>query len=75
MNQAEKSPRRIQTRIEGRKAWVTLNRPPLNVLNIETLRAMGQAVNEMILHSDILVFQAKGRAFSRGCRGKGPCTR
>lgn len=75
MNQAEKSPGAIQTRIEGRKAWVTLNRPPLNVLNIETLRAMGQAVNEMIPHSDILVFQAEGRAFSRGCRGKGPCTR
>ncbi len=60
----------IQTRVEGRTAWITLNRPPLNVLNIEMLRALGVVVKELIPQSDILVFQAEGKAFSVGVEVK-----
>lgn len=70
MNQAGGSSVTIQTRTEGRTAWVTLNRPPLNVLNIEMLRALNQAVSELIPGCDILVFRAEGRAFSVGVEVK-----
>lgn len=56
----------ITVQQHGRTARIILNRPPLNVMNIEMLRTMGQAVGELIPKSDILVFQAEGRAFSVG---------
>jgi cyclohexa-1,5-dienecarbonyl-CoA hydratase len=61
----------IHVRTEGRTAWLTLDRPPLNVMNIPMLDAMGKAVRELLAHTDVLVFEsANARAFSVGVEVK-----
>jgi cyclohexa-1,5-dienecarbonyl-CoA hydratase len=61
----------IHVRTEGRTAWVTLDRPPLNVMNVPMLGAMGKAVRELLAHTDVLVFEsASPRAFSVGVEVK-----
>lgn len=57
----------VQCRSEGRVGWIVLNRPPLNILNIATMRELGAAVDELAAKSDILVFQGAGtKGFSAG---------
>jgi len=60
----------LQTRVDNRTARIILNRPPLNVMNIEMLRALGQVVRELIPQSDTLIFQAEGKSFSVGVEVK-----
>jgi len=57
----------IQTKIEKRTAWVTLNRPPLNILDIPMMRALDSALKRILPKCDFLVFQGAGsKAFSAG---------
>jgi cyclohexa-1,5-dienecarbonyl-CoA hydratase len=60
-------PSTIHTRIDGRTAWITLDRPPLNVLNIEMMQELDAALERALPHSDVLVFQGHGpKGFSAG---------
>jgi cyclohexa-1,5-dienecarbonyl-CoA hydratase len=60
----------IRFRIEERVARITFARPPLNVLNIEMMREIGNALNRCLPERDLaaIVFDAADgtRAFSAG---------
>jgi cyclohexa-1,5-dienecarbonyl-CoA hydratase len=57
----------IQVRIEGRTTWITLDRPPLNILDIAMMRSIDVAVEQALPHCDFLVFQGAGpKGFSAG---------
>ena len=57
----------IQVRVENRAARITLNRPPLNILDIEMMRALDTALQHAIPVCDFLVFQGHGpEGFSAG---------
>ncbi len=61
----------IHVRTEGRTGWVTLDRPPLHVMNIPLLEAMDKAVQELLPRADLLIFEGAGeRAFSVGVEVK-----
>ena len=55
----------IKTEICGRLARITLARPPLNILDIEHLRQLADAVEEC-REATVLVIDAEGKAFSVG---------
>lgn len=50
----------IQIRIEHRTAWITLDRPPLNVLDIAMMESLGAALERALPKSDFVVFQGGG---------------
>jgi cyclohexa-1,5-dienecarbonyl-CoA hydratase len=57
----------IHVRTEGRTAWVTLDRPPLNILDIPMLHELGRRLHELVASCNILVFRGAGeRAFCAG---------
>ncbi len=57
----------IQVLAEGRTALVTLDRPPLNVLDIPMMRSLSRALSQWIPRSDVIVFRGAGpKAFSAG---------
>jgi len=57
----------VQINIENRTAWITLHRPPLNILNIEMMRELDTALKRAIPKCDFLVFRGEGRrGFSAG---------
>ena len=56
----------IQVRTENRTTWISLDRPPLNVIDLPMMHAMGKALYEMAGKSDFVVFQGAGEAFSAG---------
>ena len=60
----------IKFAIEDRVARIMLSRPPLNVLNIEMMKEIGEALTECAQQTDLvaIVFEAAGgsRAFSAG---------
>jgi cyclohexa-1,5-dienecarbonyl-CoA hydratase len=58
----------IQVRTdEGRTAWITLDRPPLNILDIAMMRSLDEAIEKALPHCDFLVFRGAGqKAFSAG---------
>jgi len=57
----------VQTRIEGRTAWITLDRPPLNILNISMMHELNTALDRVLPGCDFIVFQGNGpKAFSAG---------
>jgi cyclohexa-1,5-dienecarbonyl-CoA hydratase len=51
---------------DGRTATITLNRPPLNILDIPTIARLGEAVSELEGLQLVVVRGAGGRAFSAG---------
>ncbi|MFL6292936.1 MAG: enoyl-CoA hydratase/isomerase family protein, partial [Thermoanaerobaculia bacterium] len=54
---------------DGRTATVTLNRPPLNILDIPTIARLGQAISELDRDEDLQLVVIRGageRAFSAG---------
>lgn len=54
---------------DGRVATVTLNRPPLNILDIPTIARLGEVVSELAGDADLQVVVIRGageRAFSAG---------
>ena len=60
----------IKFAIEDRVARITLARPPLNILNIEMMQEIGQALDDLVSHRELvaIVFDAApdARAFSAG---------
>ena len=57
----------IQLRIEQRTAWITLDHPPLNVLDLPMMESLGAALERALPESDFVVFQGAGtRAFCAG---------
>jgi cyclohexa-1,5-dienecarbonyl-CoA hydratase len=46
--------------MDGRTAWVTLDRPPLNVLNIAAMRELGTTLEHALAQCDFLVLQGAG---------------
>ena len=57
----------IQTKLENRTAWLTLNCPPLNILDIPMMHALDAALKRVLPKCDFLVFQGAGtKAFSAG---------
>ena len=67
----ETAPRQtVHLHLVNRAAWITLDRPPLNVLDTTTMRAVDRAVSSALQGSspcEFLIFQGAGaRAFSAG---------
>jgi cyclohexa-1,5-dienecarbonyl-CoA hydratase len=57
----------IHVRAEKGTAWITLDRPPLNILDIAMMRELGRALDGLLLANDIVVFQGAGqKGFSAG---------
>jgi cyclohexa-1,5-dienecarbonyl-CoA hydratase len=57
----------IRARREGRTAWITLDRPPLNVLDLTTMHALTRHVHELTAQCDYLIFEGAGpKGFSAG---------
>lgn len=57
----------VRAKLENRTAWVTLNRPPLNILNIEMMRELDAAVKSVVKKCDFLLLNGEGaRGFSAG---------
>jgi cyclohexa-1,5-dienecarbonyl-CoA hydratase len=61
----------VHVRAEGRTVWVTLDRPPLNVLDITTMKVLSRALGKLLDPPggacDFLVFSGAGpKAFSAG---------
>ena len=57
----------IQLRIEQRTAWITLDRPPLNVLDIAMMESLDAALESALPKSDFVIFQGAGaKAFCAG---------
>jgi cyclohexa-1,5-dienecarbonyl-CoA hydratase len=57
----------IQLRLDHRTAWITLARPPLNILDISMMEALDAVLERALPKSDFVVFQGAGpKAFSAG---------
>jgi cyclohexa-1,5-dienecarbonyl-CoA hydratase len=62
-----KDPETIQLRLENRTAWITLDRPPLNILDIPMMDALDTALERALSKCDFVVFQGAGpKGFSAG---------
>jgi cyclohexa-1,5-dienecarbonyl-CoA hydratase len=60
-------PESVRVREEGVAAWVTLDRPPLNILDSALMRELGRVVGELAEARSFLVFEGAGpRGFSAG---------
>lgn len=60
-------PETIQLRIEHRTAWITLDRPPLNIMDIPMMEDVDAALERALPKSDFVVFQGAGtKAFCAG---------
>lgn len=61
----------IRVVIEGPTAVVTLDRPPLNVLDIPMMRELGRVLATVTAECDFIVFQGAGpKAFSAGAEAR-----
>ncbi len=59
----------IQLRLDHRTAWITLDRPPLNILDISMMQALDAALERAIPKCDFVIFQGAGaKAFSAGAK-------
>jgi len=57
----------IQVRLDHRTAWITLDRPPLNILDISMMESLSAALERVLPKSDFVVFQGAGpKAFCAG---------
>jgi cyclohexa-1,5-dienecarbonyl-CoA hydratase len=57
----------IHVRTEGRTVWITLDRPPLNILDIAMMRALDRAIEQALPNCDFLIFLGAGqKGFSAG---------
>ncbi len=67
MSEVNTATQSVHVRREERVAWVTLDRPPVNVMNLGMLHELGRQVHQLTPACDILVFQGAGpKAFSAG---------
>ena len=63
----KKTKETVELRLEHRTAWITLDREPLNILNIAMMEELGKALEKALPACDFVVFQGAGvRAFSAG---------
>jgi cyclohexa-1,5-dienecarbonyl-CoA hydratase len=61
----------IRVRTEGRTTWVTLDRPPLNILDITMMRELDHALTDLTKRCDFLIFEGAGtKGFSAGAEVK-----
>ncbi|MCL5287289.1 MAG: enoyl-CoA hydratase/isomerase family protein [Acidobacteria bacterium] len=61
----------IRVRTEGRTAWITLDRPPLNILDIAMMHELDHVLTDVIKRSDFIVFEGAGpKGFSAGAEVK-----
>src|SRR5437762_5655264 len=57
----------IQLRLEHDVAWITLNRPPLNILDVSMMQELDAVLERALPQCDFLIFQGAGpKAFSGG---------
>jgi cyclohexa-1,5-dienecarbonyl-CoA hydratase len=61
----------VHVRTEGRNIWITLDRPPLNVMDITMMKSLGRALGRLLDSPggacDYLIFQGAGpKGFSAG---------
>jgi cyclohexa-1,5-dienecarbonyl-CoA hydratase len=57
----------IHLRLDHRTAWITLDRPPLNILDIAMMESLGAALDRALPKSDFVIFQGAGvKAFCAG---------
>ncbi len=57
----------IQLRLDHRTAWITLDRPPLNILDIAMMESLDEALDRALPKSDFVIFQGAGaKAFCAG---------
>jgi len=57
----------VHTKIEHRTARITLDRPPLNILDISMMQALVAALERVLPNSDFVIFQGAGpKAFCAG---------
>src|SRR5437879_9681618 len=57
----------IQLRLDHRTAWITLDRPPLNILDISMMHALDAVLERALPKCDFVIFQGAGpKAFSGG---------
>src|SRR5258708_38365355 len=57
----------IQLRLEHRTAWITLDRPPLNILDISMMQALDAVLERALSKCDFMIFQGAGpKALSAG---------
>ena len=57
----------IHLRLDHRTAWITLDRPPLNILDIPMMESLDAALNRALPKSDFVIFQGAGvKAFCAG---------
>src|SRR5260370_34755434 len=57
----------IQLRLDHRTAWITLDQPPLNILDISMMQTLDAALERAIPKCDFVIFQGAGpKAFSAG---------
>jgi cyclohexa-1,5-dienecarbonyl-CoA hydratase len=57
----------IHVHTEGRTAWVTLDRPPLNVFDIPMMKSLSHALVRLTAECDFIGFQGAGpKGFSAG---------
>ena len=57
----------VHVHSEGKAAWVTLDRPPLNVLDIPMMKSLSRALARLTAECDFIVFQGAGpKGFSAG---------
>jgi cyclohexa-1,5-dienecarbonyl-CoA hydratase len=63
----KKAKETVELRLERRTAWITLDRAPLNILDIAMMEELGKALDRALPKCDFLVFQGAGaKAFSAG---------
>lgn len=57
----------VRLQLEDRTAWITLDRPPLNILDVAMMQALDAALKRAIPKCDLVIFQGAGpKAFSAG---------
>lgn len=56
----------VRVSVENRAATIVLDRPPLNVMNIEMMEALHAALAGVAGRCDIVVFRGGGKSFSAG---------
>jgi cyclohexa-1,5-dienecarbonyl-CoA hydratase len=57
----------IHLKLERRAAWITLDRPPLNILDTSMMQALDAVLERALPQCDFVIFQGAGpKAFSAG---------
>src|SRR2546428_13621539 len=63
----------LRVDVQKRVARITINRPPLNVLDIATMRELDATLARVLPQCEFLVFSGSGpKGFSAGAEGRDP---